>query len=33
MKYSVKEQIDLKIIVVEASGIINTDLAEGKSVV
>jgi len=28
MKYSVKEQIDLKIIVVEASGIINTDLAE-----
>jgi hypothetical protein len=28
MKYSVKEQIDLKAVVVEASGIINTDLAE-----
>lgn len=28
MKYSIKEQTDLKAIVVEASGIINTDLAE-----
>jgi len=28
MNYSVKEQIDIKTIVVEASGIINTDLAE-----
>jgi hypothetical protein len=28
MKYSVKEQPDLKAVVVEASGIINTDLAE-----
>jgi len=28
MKYSIKKQIDLKSIVVEASGIINTDLAE-----
>ena len=28
MKYSIKKQADLKTVVVEASGIINTDLAE-----